>query len=318
MVAGSTDVSQREHASIDSDMRPADHADRMARARLALEGLSVGDAFGERFFRVDPAPLIATRTPPAPPWKWTDDTAMALSIIDILDAHGAIDQDALAALFAERYMADPDRGYGAGAHCYLEEMAKGSPWQVESRGAFDGRGSFGNGAAMRVAPLGAYFADDLPRLVVEAARSAEVTHAHPEGQAGAIAAAVMTALAWTRRADWPLTGAAGYLQAIIARTPEGETRVRLERATALPADATAADAAVALGNGSRVAAHDTVPFCAWAIARFGHAYEEALWQTVSALGDRDTTCAIVGGAVALIGGLERVPRAWRDARERLP
>ncbi len=49
---------------------------------------------------------------------------------------------------------------------------------------------------MRVAPLGAYFADDLPCLVTEARASAEITHAHPEGQAGAIAVAVAAAWAW--------------------------------------------------------------------------------------------------------------------------
>ena len=36
---------------------PEDHAERMDRVRLALEGLSVGDALGEQFF--DPASLTS-------------------------------------------------------------------------------------------------------------------------------------------------------------------------------------------------------------------------------------------------------------------
>ena len=59
---------------------------------------------------------------------------------------------------------------------------------------FGGEGSFGNGAAMRVAPLGAYFADELDAVVEQASFSAEVTHSHPEGIAGAIAVAVAAAL----------------------------------------------------------------------------------------------------------------------------
>jgi len=60
--------------------------------------------------------------------------------------------------------------------------------------------SFGNGASMRVAPLGAFFADQPPALVCDEARlSAEITHAHPERIAGAIAVAVAAALAWQRR-----------------------------------------------------------------------------------------------------------------------
>src|SRR5689334_9607595 len=61
---------------------PADHADRMARARLALDGLSVGDAYGDRFFTPatrshwdDTEPYL-----PPGPWLYSDDTEMALGI----------------------------------------------------------------------------------------------------------------------------------------------------------------------------------------------------------------------------------------------
>src|SRR4051812_6349887 len=57
----------------------------------------------------------------------------------------------------------------------------------------------------------------------------------------------------------------------------------------------------------------TVVRCA---ARHLGAFEEALWATVSGLGDRDTTCAIVGGILALHGNAE-IPQAWLEAREPL-
>ncbi len=40
-----------------------------------------------------------------------------------------------------------------------------------------GEGSLGNGGAMRVAPVGGYFADDLAAVIAKACASAEVTHA---------------------------------------------------------------------------------------------------------------------------------------------
>jgi ADP-ribosylglycohydrolase len=82
------------------------------RARRSLEGLSIGDAFGEKFFgREDTVkPLISARTIPRAPWKWTDDTAMALSVVDILEACGQIDEQLLATLFAKRFRAEPGRG----------------------------------------------------------------------------------------------------------------------------------------------------------------------------------------------------------------
>jgi poly(ADP-ribose) glycohydrolase ARH3 len=55
---------------------------------------------------------------------------------------------------------------------------------------FGGRGSLGNGAAMRIAPVGVRFWSDPERLIEQARRSATVTHAHPLGIDGAVAQAV--------------------------------------------------------------------------------------------------------------------------------
>jgi ADP-ribosylglycohydrolase len=65
------------------------HEARLARARVALEGLSVGDAFGDRFFGISQQTALTvfeTRTPSyeKPWWRYTDDTNMALSIYENL------------------------------------------------------------------------------------------------------------------------------------------------------------------------------------------------------------------------------------------
>src|SRR5262245_23558596 len=177
---------------------PSDHAARIERAAVALDGLSVGDALGETCFRDEnfEAVLDDPRATAKGPWPWTDDTAMALGIHEVLLLHGRIDQDVLAQRFASRYRAQPWRGYGAGAHRLLDQTANGIPWRVAAWGVFPG-GSFGNGSAMRIAPLAGYFAADDYATVAEQARlSAEVTHAHPEGIAGGAAAAVAGAYAW--------------------------------------------------------------------------------------------------------------------------
>jgi len=74
--------------------------------------------------------------------------------------------------------------------------------------------------------------------------------------------------------------------------------------------------AAELGNDSRVLALDTVPFALWYVARHGDDYQEALWTTVSGLGDRDTTCAIVGSIVVLATGAA-IPASWERSREPL-
>jgi ADP-ribosylglycohydrolase len=56
----------------------------------------------------------------------------------------------------------------------------------------------------------------------------------------------------------------------------------------------------------------------WCAAHHLGNFEEAMWTTVSGLGDRDTTCAIVGGIVACSVGAAGIPPEWIAAREPLP
>ena len=295
----------------------ADTAERLARARTALEGLSVGDGFGERFF-VDYTvveSLIEERAEPTAPWPYTDDTQMALSVVASLVEHGRIDQEYLAREFAGRY--DPSRGYGPAMHRILGRIGAGEPWRVVAGSAFEGQGSYGNGAAMRVAPLGAYFADDLAAAAEQAERSAEVTHAHPEGIAGAVAVAAGAAWACRLRGATPPPVAA-FLERVLELVPESEVRERIRHARNLAPSASVRLAVAALGNGTKVSAQDTVPFALWCAAQRLDDFVEAMWLTVSGLGDRDTTCAIVGGIVAGYVGRVGIPAAWRSAREPLP
>jgi len=292
--------------------------DAFGRARLSLDGLSVGDAFGERFFSPSSEVLqrISRRELPDAPWTYTDDTEMALSIVEILEERGGIDQDLLATRFASRMQFN--RNYGQGAYAVLCGVKEGLDWRLLTQIGFRGKGSFGNGAAMRVAPLGAFFADQPLEIVCNQARlSAEVTHAHVEGIAGAIAVAAAAALAWQRRGA---SGALGrtWIAAVRDAVPRGYTRDAVAEALDVPSDATIVEAARTLGNGSGVTAPDTVPLCLWVVAHASRGFEQALWHTVSALGDRDTTCAIVGGILALTSGRDGIPRHWLQSREPLP
>ncbi len=275
------------------------------RARRSLDGLSVGDGFGEQFFgaRLEGA---SRRELPRPPWRTTDDTEMASVLFMHLRERGTVDHDLLARQFAERHARDPMRGYGAGAHRILDAIHGGASWREAAQAEFRGQGSMGNGAAMRVAPLGAWFAGDPGAVVLEAQRSAEVTHAHPEGKAGAIAVALGAAALASGEADL----FAFVLEHLPGTT--GPTREAIERAAAL-GDINPFKAAMTLGNGSQVLAEDTVPLCLWMAARHRR-FEEALWETASLFGDVDTTCAIVGGLVAL---RDPPPAHWIAMREEL-
>lgn len=287
---------------------------RLARAAPSLEGLSVGDAFGERYFSSGADELIAARTLAYAPWHYTDDTQMALSVFSVLRQYGKVDQDALATNFSVHY--EEDRGYGDAMNRLVPMIYITGMWRMMARRLFSGEGSLGNGAAMRVGPVGAYFADDPAQAARQAALSAEVTHTHPEGIAGAVAVAVAAAYAASFSAAPP--SLAEFLAQILPHLPSGAVAGGLHQAASLPPETTARDAGRLLGCGYNATAPDTVPFALWCAGQHLDSYEEALWLTASGLGDIDTTCAIVGGIVALSAGAASIPDGWIAAREPLP
>lgn len=281
--------------------------DNLSLAKQSLDGLSVGDAFGELFFRISPFQTVSL---PSGIWRWTDDTHMALSIVDTLEKHGSIDQDFLAQAFARRFTQEPHRGYAGGAIRLLGQIAAGGDWRDLSPQLF-GTGSFGNGSAMRVAPVGGYFFYDLKQAAEQARLSAMVTHVHPEGQAGAMAVAVAAAIA----ANTSPPHGSDFLKEILPFVPDSETEMRIELAMQIPPD-DLKTAIQKLGTGNQVSCQDTVPFCLWVAAHNLNDFEQALWLTAKGLGDVDTTCAIVGGIVAL--SAKEIPAIWLQRREPLP
>lgn len=252
----------------------------MATSRLAAEsllGLSVGDALGARFegSDFDPNRLERILEPPGTA-PWTDDTQMALSLVEVLVSSGTVDQDALAGAFGRRY--EPWRGYGSGMHRLLPQLHEGKNWRELKDQLFPG-GSYGNGSAMRVAPLGAYLHDrpiDAP----------DATELFPAARA-------------------PLD--------LSLRVTRG-----IDAASRLSPDADLSEAVARLGNGAKVTCFDTVPLALWIAFRHLDDFESAIRHAVAAGGDTDTLAAIVGGIVAARVGAEAIPARWREAVETLP
>lgn len=199
-------------------------------------------------------------------------------------------------------------------------------------------GSCGNGSAMRVAPLGAYFGGDLsaqfsickilPEEVVKFANESSLpTHCHPEGIAGAIATALASYFLvsgenfQTMSDYWPGDGdgivkddiGKSYIDQIIKYTPDSEVKKGLDRARNLSYDTPLGKVIEILGNGTHVTCQDTVPFCCYmvakAICRYNKddRYEKAIIETSMGFGDVDTNCAIVGG---ILGTINPPPDKW--------
>ena len=273
-------------------------ADRFAGCLL---GLAVGDAVAAPFEGLDAYAIHRdfggaakiVRDPPLGQLCYTDDTEMAVGVAECLVRHGRIDPDALAATFAANF--DRTRGYGPGAATILVAMRAGHRWQDMVTAVYPG-GSYGNGAAMRVAPVGLLFHDDLDRVAAEAAASASVTHAHPLGVDGAVVMACAVAMLVTD-ASFDFRA---YCTALAARATTEEFRWQLTTAAKLaPGDT--------IPFGSGIEAHRSV---VTAICCFGldpDRYDRVVARALSMGGDVDTLAAMAGALAGTHGGVAAVP-----------
>jgi hypothetical protein len=255
---------------------------------------------------------------------------MACLILAVLATCGAIDPDALARSFATRPCGAHPRHPRAGHHdigphvgvehgaarrrralspvglttptaarappstaCSGSSRQEDRDWRKLYSSLFNGQSSWGNGPAMRVAPLGAWSADDVERAVRQADLSAAVSHRHPEGIAPPRRRRRIGpggGPGWPRRPDGPhLRGDRPSLgRRGPQRSPAGPRPARPRgrrwrhhcRRTRLRAT-------------HHRPRHRAVRL--WAAARHLDDSTAALRTTARAGGDVDTTCTLVGG-----------------------
>jgi len=288
-------------------------------AKQSLKGVSIGDAFGDSFFGEMNTifEAIDSRIVPVTKWEFTDDTVMSIAIFEELERYGQIDQDRLIKKFCVNHDLDPYRGYGATLRRLLREIGEGQNWRDVSKNAFDGQGSMGNGAAMRVCPIGAYYFDDFQQAKEAATRSAEITHANIEAIAGAIAIAIGTALTTKMKVENCVLQPHEFIDAIIAELPDTDKKSKIATSKTVSINYHIETVKSILGNGSNMTSQDTVPFAIWCAAHHLENFEDALWKAVSILGDRDTICAMVAGMVIMTSKSEKVPTEWIAAVEKI-
>jgi poly(ADP-ribose) glycohydrolase ARH3 len=273
------------------------------RFRGVLLGLALGDAIGARF-EGQSADWIARRFPrdesffdaPGTTELWyTDDTQMAIGVAETLIECGEIDEAELCRAFVANYV--PSRGYGRGARRILEAMEEGRDYREIAELAFPG-GSYGNGAAMRVAPVGLFFRDDLDRVREQARRSAIPTHTHPLGIEGAQLLGIAVALC-SKMESFDSGTLFGEL---LARASTTDFRQQVEAVSRVRS----VDALARLGNG--IEAIRSVPTALACFALFPDSYQRAVGHALLLGGDTDTIAAMTGALCGALLGIEAIPR----------
>lgn len=267
-----------------------------------LLGLAVGDALGAHFEgraaafmerTYSSAQELIDNPPPGELW-YTDDTQMMIGVAQTLVECGHIDDQVLCRHFAANFL--PQRGYGRGARLVLEAMVDGHDHQYLAENLFPG-GSFGNGAAMRVAPIGLMFRDNHDELWEQARLSSLPTHVHPHGVEGAQVIAMAVALASKSEAF----DREAFFYEVSQRCTSLEFRGPLARAAKL-------DDLRDLGLfGNGIEATDSV---VTAVASFGltpNSFAETIGNAILLGGDTDTLAAMAGAISGAYLGVQGIP-----------
>lgn len=266
-----------------------------------LLGLAVGDALGGKF-EAQSGDAIRGRFasaerliayPQEGIW-YTDDTQMTIAVGEALIERGEIIEEVLCSAFVANYV--PSRGYGRGARAVLEAMEEGGDYRQVAEEHFPG-GSFGNGAAMRVAPVGLVFRDDRRRLWQQARLSALPTHLHPLGIEGAQLLALAVALcSGMERFD-----RTAFFAELLVGSESAEYRAKLEAAEQVR------DPDELAGLGNRIEALHSVPTAIASFALTPESFGETVSNVIFLGGDTDTLAAMAGALSGAYLGTSRLP-----------
>ncbi len=291
------------------------HEDLRDGFRGALLGTFVGDALGapvrgwklERIVREhgEVREVLAGKQEAG---RYSDDTQTMIAFAEwLLEDDGGC--ASLAARLAGAY--DPGRGYGRGTTDVLRRLRAGEAWETAADHVFP-RGSFGNGAAVRVAPAAALFHDDAEALSRVVEESSLVTNPHPLGIGGAMLQARQIALALARRGERldPIAVAVELRSA----EPVVEYRQKLRTVEeCLERRAPLATVRDRLGcNSTALGSVTTALYC---FLSRPESFEEALVAAASLGGDSDSLAAMTGAIAGAHHGASAIPERWRRALE---
>jgi len=284
--------------------------------RGTLLGCFLGDAFGAGFEGRSPDGAISHLSILSGKFlrTYTDDTDMTLALAESVIESGKVDPEGLARKFSKS--CDLTRGYGIGTIKAVLALRAGAAWHQVSRIVFE-KGSFGNGAAMRVSPVGLYYHHDLEALRKAAIDQSNVTHTHPLGQWGAVMQASSVGLALLQDPRKPLKKEQIILELreILWPGPVEYQKAlnEIENIFALGKKIEAREIVRRLGNG--IEAHRSVPSASYLALTYSPDLQDAIRAAISLGGDTDTIAGMVGAIIGAHVGERGLPEEWIEQLE---
>ena len=284
--------------------------------RGAMLGCFLGDAFGSGFEGMDPDRAMFHMSILGKKFarRYTDDTDMTFALAESIVQCGEIDPEDMARQFSLH--CDLSRGYAIGTIKAVQALRAGLKWDEVSRIVFE-NGSFGNGAAMRVCPVGLFYHHNPDGLKESAIRQASITHVHPLGQWGAVMQACSVGLAVHQDPKEPFGKDRMVigLREVLWGGPIEYVRDlnKIEEMLSRGRKLQAREVAQSLGNG--VEAQFSVPSACYIAITYTPDFADAIRAAISLGGDTDTIAGMVGAIVGAHVGEKGLPPEWIEQLE---
>jgi len=244
--------------------------------------------------------------------RYTDDTHMSIGVAESLVENGGFNGKHMAQRFADNYFRQPWRGYGPGPPRVFRLLKTGTAWDKAASRIYPG-GSFGNGAAMRAAPIGLFFWNKPARLKEVAYQASLITHSHPLGMEGAAIQAMAVALAVAENPDESL-GSGSFISRLFDFVTEDVYRAKIAKLSTLLKRHTDRQTVVAeLGHG--IEAFNSVPTAIFAFLAHARDFVSAIIYAISLGGDTDTIASMAGAISGAYLGIEAIPQEWLEQLE---
>jgi len=278
-----------------------------------LVGTAIGDALGARregrgMSRSEDVISLAEKLEQL---IYTDDTHMTIGIAESLIESKGFNGEHMAQTFIKNYEAEPWRGYGPGPPRIFGMIKSGEAWYSAANRLYRG-GSFGNGSAMRVAPIGLLYSRSLEKLREIAYQSSSITHSHELGKEGAALQACAVALALNTPSDEDIDREA-FLYRLQNFIQDRLYKEKVAQIRELLGEQDKEKVVAVLGNG--IEAPRSVPTAIYCFLRQPQSYKDTVIYAISLGGDTDTIAAMAGAISGAYLGIEAIPSEWRAKLE---
>jgi ADP-ribosyl-[dinitrogen reductase] hydrolase len=287
----------------------------------AIAGFAIGDALGmpteflsreqiERYYGKPIVDFIGAHPGHAndslPPGSYTDNTQTMLAIAECLIECQKMDMakqaDALLSWYLNKV---PHRAPSTSNLQACKHLSMGRPWSKS------GVYSSGNGAAMRMTPIGIFFHRSPESLIRAALDNCMITHTEPRARAASVSVAYLTArLLQSDERCWPADQVLETADRIAHLDEDFAAVLRwTTQITHLPPK----EALFEIGTSSD--AIETVPAAIYCFLKYPGDFSGAVLAAVNAGEAADSIGALAGSFIGLTSGFTVIDQKWLESIE---